>query len=103
MITKFAPAKISISPNTTVSRLVDVARRPQHDEERVPVALELRPLVRHDGVLDGELVQAESARDLVQLLARGLVEPDPRHRRPRMAGGEEVGDRETPGSRTPSR
>ena len=38
--------------------LVEVARRPQHDEERLPVALELGPLVG-DRVLDGELVEVE--------------------------------------------
>ena len=42
--------------------LVDVARRPEHDEERVAVALELRPLVGVERVLHRELVQPELLR-----------------------------------------
>ena len=35
--------------------------------------------MRLDRVLDGQLVEAERARDRLQLLARRLVEPEPRH------------------------
>ena len=43
--------------------VVEVARRAQDHEERVAVALELGPLVGDDGVLDGQLVQAELVGD----------------------------------------
>ena len=59
-------------------RLVDVAGRAQHAEQRVAVALELGPLMCVDRVLDRELVQGELARDLGELLAARAVEPDPR-------------------------
>ena len=39
--------------------VIEVARRSKDDEKRVPVALELRPLVSDDRVLDGELVELE--------------------------------------------
>ena len=60
MITKFGPAKISSSPNTTASRLVHVAGRTEHEEEHAVVALELGSLVRLDRILDRELVEPEA-------------------------------------------
>lgn len=39
--------------------LVAVPRRVQHHEQGVAVALQLRALVSHDRVLDGQLVQVE--------------------------------------------
>jgi hypothetical protein len=53
------------------------AGRLEHEEERVAVELELRPLVRLDRVLDGQLVQVELAPDRVELARARLVEPDP--------------------------
>ncbi len=43
--------------------LIHVAGRAQHDEQRLPVALQLRPLVSDDGVLHRELVQAKLLGD----------------------------------------
>jgi hypothetical protein len=80
-------------------RLVHVAGRPQDDEERVPVALELRALMRLNGVLDRELVQVELARHRNELLLARLVEAQPGDRVPALAGcvqlGEVVGLRRT--------
>ena len=52
-------------------------RRAQDHEQRVVVDLELRPLVRVVGVLDGEIVQVELALDLAQQLLARLVHADP--------------------------
>ena len=58
---------------------VDVARGPQHDEQGVAVALELRALVGDDRVLDGQLVQLELVGQRGQLVLVGAVQPDPGH------------------------
>ena len=58
--------------------VIVVARGPQDDEEAVAlVVLELGTLVADAGVLDRQLVEAESLRDPLELLLRGLVEPQP--------------------------
>ena len=57
--------------------LVHVASRPQDDEERVAIALELRALMRLDRVLDRELVQVELGRHRGELLLARLVEAEP--------------------------
>ena len=54
-----------------------VLGRLEDDEQGLAVDLELRPLVRLDGILDGELVEAELASDRFELLLGRLVEPDP--------------------------
>ena len=59
--------------------LVEVARRAQHDEQRVAVALQLGPLVGDDGVLDGELVELELGGQRGDLVLFRPVQPDPRH------------------------
>ncbi len=56
---------------------VDVPERLQGEEQRVLVALELRPLVGGEGVLDGERVQAELLLDGGELLLARLVQADP--------------------------
>src|SRR4051794_1831227 len=53
--------------------------RARHDEERVVVLLELRPLMGVAGVLDRELVQAELRLHAGQKLVARLEEPDPHH------------------------
>jgi hypothetical protein len=53
------------------------AGRLEHEEERIAVDLELRPLMRLDRVLDGELVQVELAPDRVELVLRGLEQAEP--------------------------
>ena len=73
-------------------RLVHVAGRPQDDEERVPVALELRALMRLDGVLDRELVQVELARHRRELLLARLVEAQPGDCVAGLAGGVQLGE-----------
>ena len=62
--------------------VVEVAGRPQDDEQRVAVAFELRPLVGDDRVLDRQLVQVELPRHRGELLRRP-VQADPSHR-PRL-------------------
>ncbi len=56
--------------------------RMQHGEQRVAVFLDLRPLVTLARILDGELVEVELARDLVELALRRLE-----HRHPDEAVG----------------
>jgi hypothetical protein len=71
-------------------RLVHIPRRPQHEEERVAVALELRALMGIDGVLDRQLVQVELARDGRELLAARLVQPQPRDGALALASGAQL-------------
>src|SRR2546425_3923670 len=52
-------------------------RRAQDHEERVAVALELRPLVGGEGVLDREVVESDLLLDPPQEPRVGLVQPDP--------------------------
>ena len=60
-------------------RGVEVARRPQHDEESVAVALQLRTLVCFEGVLDRELVQVELVGQRTEFGCRGALQADPGH------------------------
>src|SRR5581483_9753346 len=53
------------------------ARRPDDDEERLPVLLDLRPLMCAERVLDCEVVQVEHLLHLAQELRRRLVDADP--------------------------
>ncbi len=46
---------------------VEVGCRAEHDEQCVAIALELRPLVRHDGVFDRELMESKFGRDRDEL------------------------------------
>ena len=71
--------------------LVDVPRRLQHQERHVAVALELRPLMTDEGVLDRQRMQVEHLRDLVHLVGIGSVEPDPRHAAVRSGLGQHLG------------
>jgi hypothetical protein len=64
----------------------------EDDEERVVEHVELGTLVRLDGVLDGQLVEAELLPDRSELLLRRLVKADP-DEVPRLARRfERVGD-----------
>jgi hypothetical protein len=56
---------------------VDVARGLEHEEQRVAVDVDLRPLVRVDGVLHGQRVQVEVAPDRLDDAGRRVVQPDP--------------------------
>jgi len=67
-------------PKVDLLHVVEVTGRPQNHEQGVPVAFQLRPLVRDDRVLHGQLVQAELFRHRQQLRLRRPVEPDPHHR-----------------------
>jgi hypothetical protein len=58
--------------------LVDVAGGAQHAEQGLAVPLQLRPLVRVDGVLDRQLVKPELVGQARELLLGGGDEPDPR-------------------------
>jgi hypothetical protein len=49
----------------------------ERDEEGIAVALELGPLVREVGVLDGQVVQPELRLDLLEQRLVRLVETDP--------------------------
>src|SRR5918995_2016539 len=57
--------------------LVQVAGRLEHDKERIPVALQLGPLVGVRRILDRQPVQAELPGDGRELLYRRLVEAAP--------------------------
>ena len=57
---------------------VEVPGSLEDDEQGVPVALELRPLVRGDRVLDRQFGQVEQLGELAQLAGLGPVEPHPR-------------------------
>ncbi|GGT21971.1 hypothetical protein GCM10010254_48210 [Streptomyces chromofuscus] len=54
---------------------VEVAGRPQDDEEGLAVAFQLRPLVRLHRVLDGQRVQAELLGQGEQFARRGAGQP----------------------------
>src|SRR5215218_9983768 len=62
--------------------LVQVTGRLEHDEERIPVALQLGPLVGVRRILDRQPVQAELPGYGRELLFRRLVETDPCHTAP---------------------
>jgi hypothetical protein len=57
--------------------LVDVARGTQHQEQRGPVAFELRTLMRGDGAPDRQVVQVELARQVRELVGGRLVKAEP--------------------------
>ena len=57
--------------------LVVVAHGLEHEQQRVAVDLELRPLVSVDRVLDGELVQVKLEPDGLEFLLGRLVQADP--------------------------
>src|ERR671914_687683 len=57
--------------------LIQVAGRLEHDKERIPVALQLGPLVGVRRILDRQTVQAELPGDGREFLYRRLVEADP--------------------------
>jgi hypothetical protein len=46
--------------------LVQIPCRTKHGEQRVAVAFELGPLVTGEGIVNGELVQAEFSRDRLE-------------------------------------
>lgn len=74
--------------------VVHVAGRAQHREERGAVTLGLGALVGLHRVLHRELVQVELLGERLQLLDRGPVEADPRHRLgPLVELAERVGER----------
>jgi hypothetical protein len=58
---------------------IQVRRRPEHHEQRVAVALQLRALVGDDGVLDRDLMQAELLRDRAELGLGRPEQADPGH------------------------
>ena len=65
------------------------------------VAVELGALVGPERVLDGELVQAELAGELVELFLRGAAEVDPHHGVGLLQVLGDVGDREALGLEDP--
>ena len=54
-------------------------RRARHDEQRVAILLDFRPLVGMVGVLDGEIVQVELPLHAAQQRHIRLVQSDPDH------------------------
>jgi hypothetical protein len=56
---------------------IDIMGGLDDDEERLAVALDLRPLVGLDRVLDSQLVQVELAGDRLELLCCGFDHPEP--------------------------
>lgn len=69
--------------------VVDVHDGLEHQEQRVVVAFQLRPLMGVHRVFDGELVQPEHVGDGLHLAVVGLVQPDPDE-------GPDVGELEFP-------
>ena len=55
----------------------DVVHGLEHQEQRLVVALQLRPLMGVHRVLDGQLVQAEHVGDGLHLVFVGFVQADP--------------------------
>ena len=71
---------MSTSPRDELVAAVGVVLaldRVQDGEQRIAVLLDLRPLVAVARVVDGELVQAELLRHLVELVHRRLEQRDP--------------------------
>src|SRR5215211_294194 len=66
-------------PELHLLRCVQVPGGSQHDEQRLAVALKLRPLVRLQRVLHSQLVQPELFGDRGELLLGGPVKPYPGH------------------------
>ena len=64
-------------PELEMMRLADQLRRAQHHEEAILILLELRPLVRAVGVLDGQVVEAKFFLNLAQQLLVRLVQANP--------------------------
>jgi predicted RNA-binding protein len=60
-----------------VTQLARVTDGLEHDEQRVAIALDLRPLMGDDRVLHGQLVQVELAPHRVELVLGRLVDADP--------------------------
>ncbi|CAA0370697.1 Uncharacterised protein [Klebsiella oxytoca] len=58
---------------------VEVAGRPEHGKQVVPVAFQLGPLVGRNGVLNSKLVKAELRGDGGHFRFGRPVEPDPGH------------------------
>jgi hypothetical protein len=73
--------------------VIDVSGGPQDDERHVAVLLDLRPLVRRDGVLDGERMQRELVRHGIHLVSVGPDESDPAERLLPFAGCLQLLDR----------
>jgi hypothetical protein len=53
-------------------RLPGEMRRPKHDKERIPVLLQLRPLVPAMGIFNGKVVQPKFFLDFAQQLLIGF-------------------------------
>ena len=58
---------------------VDHLGGPGDHEESFAILLELGPLVRLQGILDGKLMQAELRLELAQEVEAGLMQADPDH------------------------
>ena len=58
-------------------RFTDQVRRAQHDEETIPVLLELWPLVRVMGILDGQVVKAKFFLNFAQQLLVRFEQANP--------------------------
>ena len=64
-------------PELEMMRLADQLRRAQHHEEAILILLELRPLVRAVGILNGQVVEAKFFLNLAQQLLVRLVQANP--------------------------
>ena len=93
----------SISVSSSVAGFGVDPHRVAGQEQVGRVVVELGALVGAEGVLDGELVQAELAGELVELRLRRAAEVDPHHRVGLLQVVGDVGDGKPSASRTPSR
>ena len=58
-------------------RIANQLRRAQHDKEAILILLQLRPLVRAVGILNGQVVEAKFFLNLAQQLLVRLVQANP--------------------------
>ena len=64
-------------PELDMLRLADQLRRAQHYKEAILILLQLRPLVRAVGILNGQVVEAKFFLNLAQQLLVRLVQANP--------------------------
>jgi hypothetical protein len=60
-----------------MTRLADQLRRAQNYEEAILILFQLRPLVRGEGILDSEIVQAKFFLNLAKQLLVRLIQSNP--------------------------
>ena len=88
-----ADEEVRLAELDRAGRAIEMGRT-QDGEERVAVALELRPLVGTRGVLDREVVERELPLHFRQDLGIGLVQADPDEAAGLLEDLADIGDRD---------